>query len=140
MLPAALLGVGVVVGGYTLAKRLMVHRREKVDFLVEVAPPRVASAGKPATGPTYRNVSAKDGFAKMDGVQTLFELFSKSVEKFPNNRLLGVPLQECRRFGSELHLLYIFRDGRLDCSNCILHCEDWWPKRRPSRSIWGKQP
>jgi hypothetical protein len=90
MLPAAWLGLGIAVGGgLTLARRFMVHRREKVDFLVEVAPPREASAGKPATGPTYRNVSAKDGFSVMDGIQTLYELFSSSVAKYPNNSCLG---------------------------------------------------
>lgn len=89
MLPAALFGVGAVLGGYVIARKTMVARRKKVNFLVETAPPREATASKPGTGPTYRNVSAKDGFSKLEGVSTLYELFSRSVEKFPSNPCLG---------------------------------------------------
>ena len=47
------------------------------SILVEVAAGRPASGDLPAAGPTYRNVAAKDGFATLEGVTTLFELFER---------------------------------------------------------------
>lgn len=47
------------------------------SLMVEVAPGRLATGDLPATGPTYRNVAAKDGFATVDGVTTLYEMFER---------------------------------------------------------------
>ena len=47
------------------------------SLMVEVAPGRPAIGDLPATGPTYRNVIAKDGFATLEGVTTLFEMFER---------------------------------------------------------------
>jgi hypothetical protein len=89
MLFVAGIGIGALIGGGLYFKRKMGNRREKPSFLVEVAPGRLASPGKPATGPTYRNVIAKDGYATLPGVTTLYELFTKSVETYPDNDCLG---------------------------------------------------
>lgn len=114
----------------------------KASYVTEVAPPRPASDGKPATGPEYRcelrclrghlhvstcanrcgldrrqnhpppaspsfprlistsitqtlhftpcrAVIAKDGPPTLEGVATLYELFSQSVQRYPNNNCLG---------------------------------------------------
>lgn len=99
-------------------KRTMVVRRKKVNFLVEVAPPREATASKPGTGPTYRNVSAKDGFSKLEGVETLFELFSRSVEKFPDNPCLGFRPKVCHTIGrrASKHALMLRRERSMTVS------------------------
>lgn len=47
------------------------------SLLVEVAPGRPAAGDLPSTGPTYRNIAAKDGFATLDGATTLYELFER---------------------------------------------------------------
>lgn len=44
---------------------------------------------KPALGPVYRNTLAKDGFAKFDGVNNLWQMFHKSVEKYGDKECFG---------------------------------------------------
>ncbi|GMH00425.1 hypothetical protein Nepgr_002264 [Nepenthes gracilis] len=45
---------------------------------------------KPSVGPVYRNVLAKDGFPPLlQGMETCWDIFRMSVEKFPNNQMLG---------------------------------------------------
>lgn len=58
-------------------------------YLHEVAPAQAANGSKPAVGPEYRNVLAKDGPPSLDGVTTLYELFQRSVKKYANNKCLG---------------------------------------------------
>ncbi|KAK3016062.1 hypothetical protein RJ639_007549 [Escallonia herrerae] len=59
-------------------------------FIVEVEPATAASDGKPARGPVYRSVLAKDGFpAPIDGMDSCWDIFRVSVEKYPNNPMLG---------------------------------------------------
>ena len=43
----------------------------------------------PAVGPTYRNVCALDGYPTLEGPETLYELFTSSVERFADNPCLG---------------------------------------------------
>ncbi|XP_071730679.1 long chain acyl-CoA synthetase 4-like [Rutidosis leptorrhynchoides] len=59
-------------------------------FIVEVEPAVPAKDGKPSAGPVYRSVFAKDGFpAPIDGLDSCWDIFRISVEKYPNNRMLG---------------------------------------------------
>ena len=52
--------------------------------------PGVAAAGpdKPASGPVYRNIVAKDGFVKPDA-SSLYDSFQSAVRRFPDRPCLG---------------------------------------------------
>ncbi|KAK6129946.1 hypothetical protein DH2020_036340 [Rehmannia glutinosa] len=59
-------------------------------FIVEVEPSKPAKDGKPSIGPVYRNIFAKDGFPPpIPGLESCWDIFRLSVEKYPNNRMLG---------------------------------------------------
>ncbi|XAR55132.1 Long-chain-fatty-acid--CoA ligase [Bertholletia excelsa] len=59
-------------------------------FLVEVEPGKEAKDGKPSIGPVYRSIFAKDGFPPpTEGMDSCWDIFRISVEKYPNNRMLG---------------------------------------------------
>ncbi|XP_074285832.1 putative CoA ligase CCL6 [Silene latifolia] len=59
-------------------------------YTVKVGESREATANKPSAGPVYRCVYAKDGLTGVPhGLDSPWDLFSKSVEKFPNNPMLG---------------------------------------------------
>ncbi|KAK9059331.1 hypothetical protein SSX86_021951 [Deinandra increscens subsp. villosa] len=59
-------------------------------FIVEVEPAIEAKDGRPSMGPVYRSVFAKDGFpAPIEGLDSCWDVFRLSVEKYPNNRMLG---------------------------------------------------
>ncbi|KAL2516702.1 Long chain acyl-CoA synthetase 4 [Abeliophyllum distichum] len=59
-------------------------------FITEVEPAKQASDGKPSMGPAYRSVFAKDGFpAPIPGLDSCWDIFRLSMEKYPNNRMLG---------------------------------------------------
>ncbi|KAJ6799644.1 long chain acyl-CoA synthetase 4-like [Iris pallida] len=59
--------------------------------LIEVEKPREATAdGMPSAGPVYRSVFAKDGFpAPIPGLESCWDVFRLSVERNPENRMLG---------------------------------------------------
>lgn len=61
----------------------------KHSLLYEASPAVLASAGKPARGPEYRVLAAKEGRPKLEGVSTLYELWTTSVEKYGPRRCLG---------------------------------------------------
>jgi long-chain acyl-CoA synthetase len=44
---------------------------------------------KNALSPIYRNVAAKSGFPTLGGVSTLYDLFERSVAKYPDSKCLG---------------------------------------------------
>ncbi|XP_060180127.1 long chain acyl-CoA synthetase 4-like [Lycium barbarum] len=59
-------------------------------FIIEVEPAKPGKDGKPAVGPVYRSLFAKDGFPpSIDGLDSCWDIFRLSVEKYPNNRMLG---------------------------------------------------
>ncbi|KAG5539550.1 hypothetical protein RHGRI_019925 [Rhododendron griersonianum] len=59
-------------------------------FLIEVEPAKKAKDGRPSIGPVYRSVFAKDGFpAPIVGMDSCWDIFRMSVEKYPDNRMLG---------------------------------------------------
>ncbi|GBG62926.1 hypothetical protein CBR_g34297 [Chara braunii] len=56
-------------------------------WIVEVEPANTEAS--PVAGPVYRSVFAKDGFPSLKGVETCWDIFRSSCEKFPDNELLG---------------------------------------------------
>ncbi|KAG6409359.1 hypothetical protein SASPL_127398 [Salvia splendens] len=62
----------------------------KDKYIVEVEPGKPAKDGKPSTGPVYRSIYAKDSFpAPIPGLDSCWDIFRLSVEKYPNNKMLG---------------------------------------------------
>ncbi|KAL7203208.1 hypothetical protein ACSBR2_016500 [Camellia fascicularis] len=59
-------------------------------FVVEIEKAKAAANGRPSMGPVYRNLLAKDGFRPLTpGIDSCWDIFRASVEKFPKNRMLG---------------------------------------------------
>ncbi|KAM7258039.1 hypothetical protein ACFE04_013780 [Oxalis oulophora] len=62
----------------------------EMKFLVQVENSKPAKDGMPSTGPAYRNISAADGFPDLPrGLESCWDAFRLSVERCPNNRMLG---------------------------------------------------
>ncbi|CAH1447542.1 unnamed protein product [Lactuca virosa] len=60
------------------------------QFAVKVEDGRKGVDGEPSVGPIYRNLLAKDGFPPLDAdLKTTWDVFRNSVEKYPNNKMLG---------------------------------------------------
>lgn len=60
------------------------------QFAVKVEEGRKGVDGEPSVGPVYRNLLAKDGFPPLDAdLKTTWDVFRNSVEKYPDNRMLG---------------------------------------------------
>ncbi|KVH94530.1 AMP-binding, conserved site-containing protein [Cynara cardunculus var. scolymus] len=60
------------------------------QFAVKVEDGRKGVDGDPSVGPIYRNLLAKDGFPSLDSdLKTTWDVFRNSVEKYPDNRMLG---------------------------------------------------
>ncbi|KAL2893220.1 Long chain acyl-CoA synthetase 4 [Bienertia sinuspersici] len=62
----------------------------EMKYVVEVESGKEATDEKPSVGPVYRSVTAKDGFPPLlSGMETCWDIFRMSVEKFPGNRMVG---------------------------------------------------
>lgn len=60
------------------------------QFAVKVEDGRKGVDGEPSVGPIYRNLLAKDGSPPLDtDLKTTWDVFRNSVEKYPDNRMLG---------------------------------------------------
>ncbi|XP_021894818.1 long chain acyl-CoA synthetase 4-like [Carica papaya] len=60
------------------------------SYIIEVEKGTPATEGNPSIGPVYRSIFAKDGFpAPIPGLESCWDVFRMSVEKYPNNRMLG---------------------------------------------------
>ncbi|KAM7525868.1 hypothetical protein LguiA_015770 [Lonicera macranthoides] len=60
------------------------------SYIVEIEPAKEACDGKPSMGPVYRSLFAKDGFPPpIEGLDSCWDIFRLSVEKYPNNPMLG---------------------------------------------------
>uniref|UniRef100_A0A7N0ZXW2 Long-chain-fatty-acid--CoA ligase n=1 Tax=Kalanchoe fedtschenkoi TaxID=63787 RepID=A0A7N0ZXW2_KALFE len=60
------------------------------SYIFEVDKAREAADGRPSVGPVYRSVFAKDGFPPpVPGMESCWDVFRMSVEKYPNNPMLG---------------------------------------------------
>ncbi|KAK1419153.1 hypothetical protein QVD17_28312 [Tagetes erecta] len=74
------------------------------SFIVEVEPAVAAKDGHPSMGPVYRSVFAKDGFPQpIQGLESCWDIFRLSVEKYPNNNMLGT-----REFVNGKHGAYVW--------------------------------
>lgn len=61
-----------------------------MKFLVEVEKGREGNGEAPSVGPAYRSVFAKDGFPPpVPGMENCWDIFRMSVERNPENRMLG---------------------------------------------------
>ncbi|XP_074264987.1 long chain acyl-CoA synthetase 4-like [Silene latifolia] len=59
-------------------------------FIYEVEPAKPEKDGVPSMGAVYRNNYAKDGFPQPpNGMDTCWDIFRISTEKYPNNPMLG---------------------------------------------------
>ncbi|KAF9685928.1 hypothetical protein SADUNF_Sadunf03G0105400 [Salix dunnii] len=59
-------------------------------YLIEVEKAKEAKDGKPSIGPVYRSLFAKDGFPPpVPGLESCWDVFRMSVERYPNNPMLG---------------------------------------------------
>ncbi|KAK1284847.1 Long chain acyl-CoA synthetase 4 [Acorus calamus] len=59
-------------------------------YIVEVEKAEPEREGKPSAGPAYRSLFAKDGFPQpVEGMETCWDVFRMSVERCPENRMLG---------------------------------------------------
>ncbi|RZC56135.1 hypothetical protein C5167_014996 [Papaver somniferum] len=66
------------------------RRREMKEFAVQVESGREGRDGEPSLGPIYRNLLEKDGFLPQHpDINTSWDIFRTSVEKYPGNRMLG---------------------------------------------------
>ncbi|NP_001310699.1 long chain acyl-CoA synthetase 4 [Ricinus communis] len=67
----------------------MAQQRQR-KYLIEVEKAKEAKDGKPSVGPVYRSLFAKDGFPPpIPGLDSCWDVFRMSVEKYPNNPMLG---------------------------------------------------
>ncbi|KAK9164049.1 hypothetical protein Syun_004951 [Stephania yunnanensis] len=111
-------------------------------FTIEVAEARPATDDKPSAGPVYRCIYAKDGLMELpNGIESPWEFFSRSVERNPNNRMLGSrdtvhgkvgpyvwrtyreAYDEALRIGSAIRSLGINPGGR--CGVYGTNCPEW---------------
>ncbi|XP_058095958.1 long chain acyl-CoA synthetase 4-like isoform X2 [Magnolia sinica] len=59
-------------------------------FIIEMEKAKDATEGRPSVGPVYRSVFAKDGFPPhVEGMESCWDVFRLSVEKYPRNKMLG---------------------------------------------------
>ncbi|GLU05962.1 hypothetical protein SLE2022_230340 [Rubroshorea leprosula] len=59
-------------------------------YIIQVESAKDAGDGRPSVGPVYRSISAKDGFPPpIPGMDSCWDIFRMSVEKYPNNPMLG---------------------------------------------------
>ncbi|XP_010668007.2 long chain acyl-CoA synthetase 4 [Beta vulgaris subsp. vulgaris] len=80
---------------------------EEKKYVVEVEKGKEAKDGRPSVGPVYRSVTAKDGFPPLlPGMETCWDIFRNSVEKFPENRMVGYRETEDGKVGDYVWLTY----------------------------------
>ncbi|CAI7781178.1 unnamed protein product [Closterium sp. NIES-54] len=60
-----------------------------MKWAIKTADAVPASEGVLSKGPTYKSFYAKDGYSKLEGINTVWELFDNSVKKFAKNKFLG---------------------------------------------------
>ncbi|XP_076930349.1 long chain acyl-CoA synthetase 4-like [Bidens hawaiensis] len=59
-------------------------------YVVEIEKAKEGHDDRPSVGPVYRNALAREGFRPLtDGVHSCWDVFRSSVEKYPNNQMLG---------------------------------------------------
>lgn len=97
MLPLVIGGLGL---GLVALKALISLQEDEMkhaeNLLIEVEAAQPSRGeGTVAIGPTYKNVIAKDAYPTLDGVKTLYELFTSSAKRYARNPCLGSRKQVC---------------------------------------------
>ncbi|XP_050227208.1 long chain acyl-CoA synthetase 4-like [Mercurialis annua] len=65
-------------------------QQQQMKYLAQVENAKEAHDGKPSVGPVYRSSFAKDGFpSPPPGMDSCWDVFRLSVEKYPNNPMFG---------------------------------------------------
>ncbi|KAK8479919.1 hypothetical protein V6N13_026623 [Hibiscus sabdariffa] len=60
------------------------------NYLIKVEEGKEATDGQPSAGPVYRSTFAKNGFpAPIPEMESCWDIFRMSVDKYPNNPMLG---------------------------------------------------
>ncbi|KAF7138949.1 hypothetical protein RHSIM_Rhsim07G0082500 [Rhododendron simsii] len=110
-------------------------------FLIEVEPAKEAKDGRPSIGPVYRSVFAKDGFpAPIVGMDSCWDIFRMSVEKYPGNPMLGRREVVNGKPGKYVWLTYKeVYDLVIKVGNSIRSCGVEEPKLSPARATLGLQ-
>ncbi|KMT11922.1 hypothetical protein BVRB_5g098860 [Beta vulgaris subsp. vulgaris] len=63
---------------------------ETKKYIYEIEPAKPEQGEIPSIGPAYRSIFAKDGFPQTPaGMETCWDIFRMTVEKYPNNPMLG---------------------------------------------------
>ncbi|VAI22554.1 unnamed protein product [Triticum turgidum subsp. durum] len=63
---------------------------DKTVYTVKVGEATPAAGGRPAAGPVYRSIYAKDGLMRLpQEIHSPWDFFSGAVKKYPKNRMLG---------------------------------------------------
>uniref|UniRef100_A0A452XW33 AMP-dependent synthetase/ligase domain-containing protein n=1 Tax=Aegilops tauschii subsp. strangulata TaxID=200361 RepID=A0A452XW33_AEGTS len=63
---------------------------KKQVFTIQVEDGKPGKDGRPAVGPVFRNILAKDGFPPLDpDMRTSWDVFRTAAGKYPDNRMLG---------------------------------------------------
>ena len=83
------LALAVGLAGLLLRRPRKMKPRRYGKLVAEVEGAAQAREGKPACGPVYKNVLAQDVYPTLDGISTLYELFTSSVAKHADNMCLG---------------------------------------------------
>nr|XP_043612785.1 long chain acyl-CoA synthetase 4-like [Erigeron canadensis] len=97
---------------------------EQKKYIIEVEPGIEAKDGRPSMGPVYRSIFAKDGFPPpIDGLDSCWDIFRMSAEKYPDNKMLGT-----REFVDGKHGKYVWMtykevyDKVIQAGNAIRAC------------------
>ncbi|KAH1080324.1 hypothetical protein J1N35_020085 [Gossypium stocksii] len=63
---------------------------EEKNFIIKVEEGKAATDERPSIGPVYRSCFAENGFpAPIPGMESCWDIFRMSVEKYPNHHMLG---------------------------------------------------
>lgn len=93
-------------------------------FIYEIEPAKPEQDEKPSIGPVYRSIFAKDGFPQPpEGMETCWDVFRMSVEKYPDNPMLGRREIVDGKAGDYVWLSYKeVYDIVIKVGNSIRHC------------------
>lgn len=81
-----------------------------------------SSETSPSKGPVYRSALAKDGYPTLEGISTVWDLFSKSAEKYSSNNMLGKREIVDGKVGKYVWLTYAeVMEKTMHCGSAMRH-------------------
>ncbi|XP_076930348.1 long chain acyl-CoA synthetase 4-like [Bidens hawaiensis] len=76
-------------------------------YVVEIEKAKEGHDDRPSVGPVYRNALAREGFRPLtDGVHSCWDVFRSSMEKYPNNQMVGQQVSLAFQSGKYVWLTY----------------------------------